>query len=84
MSTKKLNRKIHIAEGKITFNLVEEHPSHKYMVISKQNIYIPCIKNLNSLPNIVDLRIGSMAIEVNTSMKREEYAKHYLTTFLPL
>ena len=76
MPKKKINSKIHIVEGKTTFNLVEEHPSHKYMVMSKRkNIFIPCINNLNLLPNVEDLRIEGITIEVDTSMKRDEYAK---------
>ena len=72
MSKKKLNSKSHIVEGGKTLNLVEEHPSHKYMVMSKRkNIFIPCINNLNLLPNVEDLRIDSITTEVDTSMKRE-------------
>ena len=72
MSKKKLNSKIHIVEGKITFNLVEEYPSHKYMVISKRkNIFILCINNLNLPPNAEDLKIDSTTTEVDTSIKME-------------
>ena len=41
-----------------TFNLANEHPSHKYMVMSQRNkIIIPCISSINLLPNIADLRL---------------------------
>ena len=84
ISKKKLNSKIHIVEGKTTFNLVEEHPSHKYMIMSKRkNIFIPCINSPNLLPNVADLRTDSITTEVDISMKRKEYVKIVLLLFYP-
>jgi len=72
ISKKEIDSKSHIVEGEKTLYLVEEHPSHKYMVMSKRNnIIIPCINNLNLLQNVEDLRIDSIITEVYTSMKRE-------------
>ena len=71
-------------EGKNTFNLVKEHPSHKYMVMSEQkNIFIPCINSLNLLPNVEDLRIDNIITEMDTTRTREEYAKIILLLFYP-
>ena len=84
MSKKKLNSKSYLVEGKATFNLVQEHPSHKCMVMSKRkNIYIPCINSLNLLPNVAELRIDSDIMDMNTLSKREEYAKIVLLLFYP-
>ena len=76
MSKKKIISKNHPVEGSTTFNLVEEHPSHKCMVMAKRkNIFIPCINSLNLLPNVADLKIDSIITDGDTSRKREEYAK---------
>ena len=84
MSKKKLNSKIHIVEGKTTFNLVEEHPSYKCIIMSKQkNIFIPCINNLNLLPNVEDIRIDSIITDLETTGNRDEYAKIILLLFYP-
>ena len=84
MSKKEIDSKSHIVEGITTFNLVEEHPSHKYMVMSKRkNIFISCINSLNLLPNVADLRIDSIITDVDTSRKREEYANISLLLFYP-
>ena len=84
MSKKKLNSNSHTMEGKTTFNLVEEHPSYKCMIMSKRkNNCIPCINSLNLLPNVADLRIDSIITEMDTSRKREEYAKIVLLLFYP-
>ncbi len=82
MSKKKINSKSYLVEGSTTFNLVEEHPSHKCMVMSKRkNIYIPCINSLNLLPNVADLGTDSIISEADTSRKSEEYAKIVLLLF---
>ena len=83
-SKRKIDSKSHIVEIKITFNLVEEHPSHKYMVISKRkNIFIPCINSLNFLPNEEYIRIDSIITNMDTSRNREEHTKIVLLLFYP-
>ena len=68
MSKKKINSRNHTVEGNTSFNLVEEHPSHKCMVMAKRkNIFIPCINSLNLLPNVADLKIDSIITEADTS-----------------
>ena len=42
----------HNVESNMTFNLVEEHPSHKYMVMSKRKNVIPRVSNLNLIADI--------------------------------
>ena len=50
-----------IMESQTVFNLFEEYPSHKYMVMLKRkNVYIPLISSINLLPNIADLKIGNI------------------------
>ena len=45
-----------LVEGKKTFNLVEEHPYHKCMIMSERKHHlIPYISSTNLLPNIADL-----------------------------
>ena len=71
-------------EGKTSFNLVKEHPSHTCMVMSKRkNIFILCINSLNLLRNVADLRINSIITEVDILTKRKEYAKIVLLLFYP-
>ena len=71
-------------ENIITFNLLEEHPSHKYMVMSKRkHIYVPCISSINLLPNIADLHIGTPTTDATILKQREEYAKIVLLLFYP-
>ena len=84
LSKKKIDSKSHIVTGKITFNLVEEHPSHKYMVMStRKNIFIPCISSLFLLPNVEDLRMDSIITDLETIGTREEYEKIILLLFYP-
>ena len=84
MSKKKIKSGNHMVESKKNFNLLEEHPSHKCMVMSKRkNIFIPCINSINLLPNIADLRINSITTDVHTLKRREEYAKIVLLLFYP-
>ena len=70
-------------ESKTSFNLVEDHLSHKCMVMSKRNIFIPCINSLNLFPNVEDIRIDSIETDMDTSRNREEYAKIVLLLFYP-
>ena len=59
MSKKRIESMSPIMKSQIIFNLLEEHPSHKYMVMSKRkNIFIPLISSINLLPNIADLNVG--------------------------
>ena len=37
MDKKKIEKMDHIVEGRTVFNLLEEHPSHKYMIVSKKD-----------------------------------------------
>ena len=84
MSKKKLDSESQIVEGKTSFNLVEEHPSHKCMVMSKRkNIFIPCINNIHLLPNVADLKIDSDSVEVDALGERGKYAKIVLLLFYP-
>ena len=58
MTKKKIESGNISVESKTTFNLMEEHPSHKYMVMAKRkNILIPCINYVNLIPNIKHLHI---------------------------
>ena len=76
MTKKKIESSNHIVEGKTSFNLLEEHPSHKCMIMVKRNnIFIPCINSINLLPNIADLSINNITTEVYILRKREEYTK---------
>ena len=53
MSQKKIEKGNENVESKTTFNLVKEHPSHKYMVMSKRkHIVIPSINSINLLHNV--------------------------------
>ena len=53
------------------------------MVMSKRNIFIPCINSLNLFPNVEDIRIDSIETDMDTSRNREEYAKIVLLLFYP-
>ena len=67
---------------KISFNLLEEHPSHIYIVIAKRNnIFIPCTNSIKLLPNIVDLNINSITTDGHILKRREEYAIIILLLF---
>ena len=84
MSKKKIESEDPIVESNTTFNLLEEHPSHKYMVLSKRkHIYVPCISSINLLPNIADLDIGKSTTDATILKQREEYAKIVLLLFYP-
>ena len=84
MSKKRIETMNPIMEIQTTFNLLEEHPSHKYMVMSKRkNVYIPLISSINLLPNIVDLNIGNITTDATVLQQREEYAKIVLLLFYP-
>ena len=45
-----------MVESKTTFNILEEYPSHKCMVMSQRAHHlVPCINSINLHPNIADL-----------------------------
>ena len=84
MSKKRIEADNPIMESSTTFNLLEEHPSHKYMVMSRRkNIYVSCISSINLLPNIADLDIGNITTDATILKQREEYAKIVLLLFYP-
>ena len=84
MSKKKIESNNTLVESKKTFNLVEEHPSHKCMVMSeRKHFIIPCISSLNLLSNIVDLHILEESNDPNIIDLREEYAMIILLLFYP-
>ena len=73
-----------MVESKTTFNLMEEHPSHKYMVMTRRkHILIPCISSVNLLPNIKDLNNHHEASDKGTTELRERYAMIVLLLFYP-
>ena len=71
-------------EGQKIFNLVEEHPSHKYMVMAqREHTRIPCISSINLLPNIEELLMEEETFNENTVQLRENYALIILLLFYP-
>ena len=83
-SKKRIEDEDPIMESNTTFNLLEEHPSHKYMVMSKRkHICVPCISSINLLPNIADIDIGTPTTDATILKQREEYAKIVLLLFYP-
>ena len=65
-------------------NIISEHPSHKYMVMSKRkNILIPCINSVNLIPNIKHLHILEEISESSIKEQRERYAMIVLLLFYP-
>ena len=68
----------------LEFNLIEEHPSHKCMVMSERKyFFIPCISSINLLPNVADLHQLEETNDPNIIDLREEYAKIILLLFYP-
>ena len=75
MSKEKIESNNCLVESKKTFKLVEEHPSHKCMVMSERKKFIiPCINSINLLPNIADLHVLEETNDPNIIDLREEYA----------
>ena len=71
-------------EGKNMFNLMEEHPSRKYMVMSKRkHTCIPCISSINLLPNVAELEMEKETCNEHTLNLRENYAQIILLLFYP-
>ena len=72
-------------ESNKTFNLVEEHPSHKCMVMSERKHHIvPCISSIHRLiPNIAHLQQLEQTSDPTIINLREEYAKIVLLLFYP-
>ena len=84
MTKKKLKSGNVSVESKTTFNLLEEHPSHKYMVMARRkHILIPCISSVNLLPNIKDLNTLQETSDKGTTDLRERYAMIVLLLFYP-
>ena len=84
MSKKKLKSGNVTVESKTTFNLLEEHPSHKYMVMERRkHILIPYINSVNLIPSIKDLLIHEESSDENTTDIRERYAMIVLLLFYP-
>ena len=83
MTRKELTHQTTLWKAKI-LNLLEEHPSHKCMImVMRKNISIPCISSISLLPNIADLSINIITTEGNILKKGEEYAKIILLLFYP-
>ena len=56
MDKKKIEKTDYIVEGRTIFNVLEEHPSHRHMIVSKRiHPCIPCISSINLLPSVADL-----------------------------
>ena len=73
-----------LVESKTTFNLLQEHPSHKYMVMSKRKqIVIPCIRSSKLLPNIKDTYILEETADKSIIDLRERYALIVFLLFYP-
>lgn len=71
-------------ESKVTFNVMQEHPSYKYMVVTKRKtIIIPCINSINLLPNVADLHLNCVSLASSTLESRETYAMIALLLFSP-
>ena len=69
-------------ESKKTFNLLEEHPSHRCMVMSERShCVIPCINSLNLLPNIADLHQLEETDNPQIMDLRENYSAIILLLF---
>ena len=86
LNKKKIDSGSKNVESKTTFNLVKEHPSHKYMEMSRRkHIIIPSINSINLLPNValLDLQSGRTNNLFLTKNTRENYAKIILLLFYP-
>ena len=72
-------------ESKISFNLSEEHPSHKYMVMNeRKKIVVPSITKTYLIPNIMDLYLDCKNHEdAEVLEKREKYGQIILLLFYP-
>ena len=85
MPKKKLESGNVSVESKTTFNLLEEHLSHKYMVMERRkHILIPCINSVNLIPNIKDLLIYEETSDKSSTDIRERYAMICATIILSL
>ena len=63
---------------------MEEHPSRKYMVMSKQeHICIPCISSINLLLNVAELEMEKESCNEHTMKLRESYTLIILLLFCP-
>ena len=84
MTKEKIESNEPLVESKKSFNLVEEHPSHKSMVMSERTHYvIPCISSINLLPNIAKLCQHEETYDEDIIDLREQYAKIVLLLFYP-
>ena len=76
MTKKKIDSGNENVESKKTFNLVKEHPSHKYMVMSRRkHIVIPSINSINLLHNVALLDLQAEEGTDLTQNTRENYTK---------
>ena len=83
---KKMDKKIesgnHVIESKKSFNLMEEHPSYKYMmVVARKHHIIPAINTTKLLPNIAELAMHVIDVSNEVVQKREMFAKIVLSLF---
>ena len=84
MTKEKIESNKPLVESKKSFNLVEEHPSHKSMIMSERTHYvIPCISSINLLPNIAKLCQHEETYDEDIIDLREQYAKIVLLLFYP-
>ena len=65
-------------ESKTSFNLAEEHPSHKYMIMSKRTKFVvPSITHTYLFPNLKELCLecqNTEDVEVLEKREREVWA----------
>ena len=79
---KKIESNDIIVDNKKTFNLLEEHTSHRCIVISEWTHYvIPCINSVSLHPNITYLNQLEVTNDPNIIDPREKYAKIVLLWF---
>ena len=84
LEKKKVERLDFNVESETIFNLVEEHPSHKYMVMSRRkHLCIPCISSINLLPSVTDLSMNEENCDEHTLKLRENYGLIVLLLFYP-
>ena len=75
LDKKKVEKMEHNVEGKTIFNLLEEHPSHKYMIVSKRiHPCIPSISSINLLPSVADISFTEGTCNEYKVKLRENYS----------
>ena len=84
LDKKKVEKMEHNVEGKTIFNLLEEHPSHKYMIVSKRiHPCIPSISSINLLPSVADISFTEGTCNEYKVKLRENYSLIVLLLFYP-